>query len=125
MESREKAHSNIFKTPIRRGAVLAPTDYSPVRLHYFHGSEEENFKDLIESLEDYFGTRKVKHDYQKQSNLPSLLKGIAKINFNKKHTDLTDLKYDDVILHLKNKYSSTKANLKMIEAIEKTFQFPK
>ncbi|KAI8333209.1 hypothetical protein EDC96DRAFT_445263, partial [Choanephora cucurbitarum] len=102
--------------------VLASNEYSPVKLHYYHGSEEENFSDLSEALHDFFGTRKIKDDYQKLSYLRSLMKGIARIEFNKKYPDLTNLKYEEVIQQLESKFSSTKSQIKKVEAFEETFQ---
>ncbi|KAI8368092.1 hypothetical protein BD560DRAFT_331116, partial [Blakeslea trispora] len=104
--------------------VLASTDYSPVRLFYFHGSEEEDFLELADALDEYFGTRRMKDDYQKLSYLRTLLKGIAKINFCKRYTSLENLKYDEVMAAMKNQYASSKSKLRKIEAFEETFQQP-
>ncbi|KAI8354530.1 hypothetical protein BD560DRAFT_426780 [Blakeslea trispora] len=103
--------------------VLAPETISPIKLYYFHGSEEEDFGSLEESLNDFFGTKKMEDDKQRLSYLRSFLKGIARIDFMKKYPDIDNLKYVDVINALRTKYSGSKNMIKKMEAFEETAQF--
>ncbi|KAI8327185.1 hypothetical protein EDC96DRAFT_453538, partial [Choanephora cucurbitarum] len=88
----------------------------------FHGSEEEDFESLEDSLVCFFGTKKIENDLQKISYLRSLLKGIARIDFNQKYSDIKNLKYNEIIPALRSKYSTTKNILKRMEAFEETTQ---
>ncbi|OBZ81981.1 hypothetical protein A0J61_09970 [Choanephora cucurbitarum] len=103
--------------------VLASETISPIKLHYFHGSEEEDFGSLEDSLNDFFGTKKTEDNKHQLSYLRSLLRGIARIDFMKKYPNIDDLKYDDVISAMRSKYSSTKNLIKKMKAFEETTQY--
>ncbi|KAG1185388.1 hypothetical protein G6F35_014878 [Rhizopus arrhizus] len=78
-------------------------NYKPVPVD-FHGYEGEDFRYFLERLESYLAINNV-HDARKLAILRSLLKGAAKVFFEKDILKkLPEVKYDQAIEALRSQY---------------------